>query len=61
MLVSLEDFSLYLTPMLGGDGFFNAISSGSVSDRFSERSRLLSKKVSKKVSKRIRSWKLEVY
>ena len=52
--------SLNRAPVLGGDRFFNAISSVSISDRFSDRSRLRSKKVSKKVSKRNRNWKNEV-
>ena len=57
MLVWLEDFPVNRAPVLGGDRFFNAISSASISDRFSDRSRLRSKKVSKKVSKRNRNWK----
>ena len=57
MLLRLEDCSLSRAPVLGGDRFFNAISSASISDRFSDRSRLLSKKVSKKEAKRIRNWK----
>ena len=52
-----EDCSLNRAPVLGGDRFFNAISSASISNRFSDRSRLLSKKVSKKESKRIQNWK----
>ena len=52
-----EDFSLNRAPVLGGDRFFNATSSVSISDRFSDRSRLRSKKVSKKESKRIQNWK----
>ena len=55
----LEDFSLNRAPVLGGDRFFNATSSVSISDRFSDRSRLRSKKVSKKDSKRNRNWKIE--
>ena len=57
MLLWLEAFSLNRAPVLGGDRFFNAISSASISDRFSDRSRLRSKKVSKKVSKRIQNCK----
>ena len=59
MLLWLEDFSLNRAPVLGGDRFFNAVSSASISDRFSDRSRLRSKKVSKKVLKRIRNRKVE--
>ena len=47
--------SLNRAPVLGGDRFFNATSSVSISDR----SRLRSKKVSKKVSKRNRNRKIE--
>ena len=59
-LEELEDCSLNRAPVLGGDRFFNATSSVSISDRFSDRSRLRSKKLSKKVSKRNRNWKNEV-
>ena len=52
MLLWLEDFSLNRAPVLGGDRFFNATSSVSISDRLSDRSRLRSKKISKKDSKR---------
>ena len=54
-----EDCFLNRAPVLGGDRFFNATSSVSISDRFSDRSRLRSKKVSKKVSKRNRNWKMK--
>ena len=40
MLLWLEDCALSRAPVLGGDRFFNAISSASISDRFSDRSRL---------------------
>ena len=52
-----EDRSLNRAPVLGGDRFFDGISFVSISDRFSDRSRLRSKKVSKKESKRIQNWK----